>query len=230
MRFLLPAIALVLAAGPAQAAERSFTVTGFTKIRIDGAYKVKVTTNSAPFARASGDPSGLDQVAMDVEGSTLVIHPDRSSWGGYPGQARKPVEITLGTHDLASAWVNGPGTITIDRVRGLTFDFAIEGSGSGSIASVDVDQMRIQVAGTATATVAGKAPRLTARVRGASSLDASGLASKDVVVAAEGPASVKIAATYTAKVDAYGTSVVDLTGRPACTSRIYGSATVNGCK
>ena len=230
MRLLLPALALLLASAPSQAAERNFTVTGFTKIRIDGAYNVKLTTNSAPFARASGDAAALDQVALDVEGSTLVIHPNRSSWGGYPGEARKPVEISLGTHDLASAWVNGAGTITIDRVRGLTFDFAIEGAGSGSIAAADVDQMRIRLAGTATATIAGKAPRLTAQVRGSSSLDASALASKDVVIAAEGPASVKISAANTAKVDAYGTAVVDLTGQPACTSRIYGSATVNGCK
>ena len=230
MRLILPALALMLAATPLHAAERNFTVTGFTKIRIDGAYNVKLTTNSAPFARASGDPKGLDQVAMDVQGNTLVIHPNRSSWGGYPGEARKPVEIMVGTHDLASVWVNGPGSITIDRVRGLTFDFAIEGSGSGSIASAEVDQMRIRIAGTATATVTGKAPRLTVMVRGSSSLDASGLASKDAVIAAEGPASVKIAAANTAKVDAYGTSVVELTGKPACTTRIYGSATVNGCK
>lgn len=230
MRLILPALALMFAATPLHAAERNFTVTGFTKIRIDGAYNVKLTTNRAPFARASGDPAGLDQVAMEVQGNTLVIHPNRSSWGGYPGEARKPVEISVGTHDLASVWVNGPGSITVDRVRGLTFDFAIEGSGSGSIAAAEVDQMRIRIAGTATATVAGKAPRLTAQVRGSSSLDASGLASKDVVVAAEGPASVKIAAANTAKVDAYGTSVVELTGKPACTTRIYGSATVNGCK
>jgi hypothetical protein len=230
MRLILPALALMLAATPLHAAERNFTVTGFTKIRIDGAYNVKLTTNSAPFARASGDPAGLDQVAMEVQGNTLVIHPNRSSWGGYPGEARKPVEISVGTHDLASAWVNGPGSITINRVRGLSFDFAIEGSGSGSIAAAEVDQMRLRIAGTATATVAGKAPRLTAQVRGSSSLDASGLASKDVVIAAEGPASVKIAAANTAKVDAYGTSVVELTGKPACTTRVYGSATVNGCK
>jgi len=230
MRFLLPALGLIAACSPAAAADRSFTVTGFTKIRIDGPYQVALSTNRAPFARATGDSSALDNVAIEVEGDTLVIHPDRSGWGGFPGDSKKPVQISVGTHDLASAWVNGAGSLTIDRVRALSFDLAVEGPGSASIAVADVDQLRIRLAGTAMATVAGRAPRLTAQVRGSSTLDAAGLASKDVTLAAEGPANVRISAANTAKVDAYGTAVVDLAGRPSCTKRIYGSATVSGCR
>ena len=230
MRFILPTLAIIAAASPAVAANRSFTVTGFTKIRIDGPYNVKLTTRSAPFARATGDSSALDNVALEMQGSTLVIHPDRSGWGGYPGQARKPVEIAVGTHDLASAWVNGAGSISIDRVRALSFDLAVEGPGSASIAAVEVDQLRIRLAGTAVATIAGRAPRLTAQVRGSSTLDASNLASRDATIAAEGPANVQLSVANTAKVDAYGTAVVDLKGRPSCTNRVHGSASVNGCR
>lgn len=228
--FLIPALILGAAASPADAATRSFTVTGFTKIRVDGAYIVKLTTGRTPFARASGESAGLDRVAIDVQGNTLVIHPDRSAWGGYPGQAAKPVTIELGTHDLTSAWVNGAGSVAIDKVRALKFDLSIEGAGSASIASADIDQLKIIVSGTASATVAGRAPRLMAEVRGSSSLDAGQLASKDATIAAEGPAKVIATVANTAKVDAYGASVVELAGRPACTNRIYGSATVTGCR
>lgn len=230
MRILLPALALVAFCSPALAADRNFTVTGFEKIRIDGPYKVTLTTNRAPFARASGDSSALDNLRVEVQGNTLIIRPDRSGWGGYPGEARKAVEISVGTHDLASAWVNGAGSLSIDRVRALTFDLAVEGPGSASIAAVDVDQLRVRLAGTAVATLSGRAPRLTAQVRGSSALDAAMLASKDVTIAAEGPASVKVDAANAAKVDAYGTSVVELSGRPSCTKRIYGSAMINGCR
>ncbi|MEO5773789.1 MAG: DUF2807 domain-containing protein [Sphingomicrobium sp.] len=230
MRILLPVIAIVAAVSPAAAADRSFTVTGFTKIRIDGPYNVKVTTDSAPFARATGEPSALDHLAIEVQGNTLIVHPDRSAWGGFPGQAHTAVEISVGTYELASAWVNGAGSVAIDKVRALSFDLAVEGPGSASIGQADVDQLRIRIAGTALATVAGRAPRLTAQVRGSSTLDAANLASKDVTIAAEGPATVKIAASSSAKVDAYGTAQVELTGSPACTNRIYGSASVLGCK
>jgi hypothetical protein len=230
MRILLSALILSLTASPAAAATRNFTITSFTKIRVNGPYLVKLTTNSAPFARATGDSAGLDSVSMSVEGNTLVIRPDRSAWGGYPGQKRGPVEISVGTHDLASAWVYGAGSLNIDRVRGLTFELAVEGAGSGSIAVANVDHLRVKIAGTASAKISGKALRLTAEVNGSSLLDATELVARDATIGAEGPAEVKAWITETAKVNAYGASNVELSGRPACTSRTYGSASISGCK
>lgn len=230
MRTLLLALGLSIAVSPASAADRNFTVTGFTKIRIDGPYLVKLTTGTSPFARARGDRSALDRVAISVQGNTLVVYPDRSAWGGYPGTTQKPVEISVGTHDLASVWVNGAGSISIDKARGLSFDLAVEGPGSASIAAVSVDHLRVRLAGSASSTISGKALRVSAVIRGTSSFDGSGLASKDATVTAEGPVGVKLAVSNAAKVDAYGTAMVELSGRPACTSRVYGSATVNGCK
>jgi hypothetical protein len=230
MRILLSALILSLTASPAAAATRNFTITSFTKIRVNGPYLVKLTTNSAPFARATGDSAGLDSVSMSVEGNTLVIRPDRSAWGGYPGQAREPVQISVGTHELSSAWVYGAGSIVIDRVRGLNFDLAVEGAGSGSIARADVDHLRVKISGTASAKIAGKALKLTAEVNGSALLDTTELAARDATIAAEGPAQVKAAVTSTAKVNAYGAANVELFGKPACTSRVYGSASVTGCK
>ena len=41
------------ASTPAPAATRNFGISGFTKIRVDGPYKVNVTTGIAPFAKAT---------------------------------------------------------------------------------------------------------------------------------------------------------------------------------
>ena len=230
MRIALPLI-LLAAASPATAAERRYTVTDFDRVRIEGPFSVKLVTRSTPFARAqAGSQAALDRLKIEVQGRTLVVRPDRSAWGGYPGDRPEPVEISVGTHGLVSAWVNGAGSLAVDRVRGLSFDLAVEGSGSGSIAQAEVDDLRVRFAGTATGQVAGKAAKFTAHVRGASSLDASALASKDAVIAAEGPASVAASISSSAKVDAYGTAQVKLAGKPACTSRVYGSASVTGCK
>ena len=48
------AASLLLAAGPAPAADRTFSVTSFDRIRVDGPYQVTLSTNVAPFARATG--------------------------------------------------------------------------------------------------------------------------------------------------------------------------------
>ena len=83
MKHLILAAFLVSAASAATAADRNFGVSGFDRIRVDGAYKVVLTVGAPPFARATGSTRALDPVDIIVEGRTLVIHPNRSAWGGY---------------------------------------------------------------------------------------------------------------------------------------------------
>ncbi len=223
--------ALVLLAVPAGAAERNYSVTSFDRIRVDGPYQVTLRTNVAPFARASGAQASLDGVSIKVEGRTLIVRADSSGgWGGYPGEGRGPVTIALGTHDLTTAWVNGPGALLIDKVKGLSFDLAIQGSGTMRIDSADVDLLRVGLSGAASSRIAGRAAKLTATVRGTSSLDAEGLAVKDAVIGAEGPAVVRASISGTAKVDALGLASVALAGAPSCTLKTQGSSTVTGCR
>jgi hypothetical protein len=219
-----------LTAGSASAADRNFTVTSFDRIRVDGPFKVRLTTGVAPFARASGSPAAIDSVSIDVQGRTLVVRGNPSSWSGYPGEARGPVEIAVGTHELSKAWLNGPGALAIDRIEGLEFDLAIQGSGTAAIADASVDRLNIGISGAGSATIAGTAPRLTAIVRGTSNLDASGLAAKDVTVGAEGPSTVRVSASSSVEVDARGVASVNVSGGAACTVRGEGSAVVSGCE
>jgi hypothetical protein len=218
------------AASPADAATRNFAITSFDRVRIDGPYRVRLATGVAPFASATGSAQALDAIALDVQGRTLVVHVNRGAWGGFSGQSAGPVTIDLGTHDLNAAWLNGSGSLAIDRVSGLSFDLSVQGSGLASIDQVSVDQLRVGLGGAASARLAGSALRLSATVRGASSLDAAALAMKDITVSAEGPAIVKGAVSGTAKVDAFGVAAVTLTGSPACVVKTQGSATVEGCR
>jgi hypothetical protein len=223
--------ALLLIAAPAQAAERNYSVTGFDRVRVDGPYQVTLKTNVAPFARASGSQASLDGVSIKVEGRTLVVRADSSGgWGGYPGEGRGPVTFEVGTHELANAWINGPGALYIDKVKGLSFDLAIQGSGVARVDAVDVDQLRLGISGAASSRVAGRALKLTATVRGSSSLDAEALEVRDAVIGAEGPALVRASVNGTAKVDALGLAAVTLAGSPSCTVKTQGSSTVTGCR
>jgi len=220
---------VLLAASPAVAAERNFSVTSFERIRVDGPFKVTLTTGVAPFAKASGSSAALDRVSVDVQGSTLVVRPSASSWGGYPGQSVGPAEIIVGTHDLSQVWLNGAGTLQIDRVRGLSFGVDLQGAGSVAIGNADVDQLKVGISGTGSATLAGRAAKLTAIIRGVSSLDATNLQVKDASIGAEGPSQIKANVGGTLKVDARGTAAIDVAGGPSCTVTAQGSATVTGC-
>ena len=226
--FLFPA--LILLAAPANAATRNFGVDGFDRIRVDGPFRVRLTTGVAPFARVSGSPAAIDRVALDTQGRTLVVHVSRSSWGGYPGAGPGPVEISVGTHDLSAASLNGSGSLDIDRVKGLKFELAVQGSGSTTIATADVDDLRVTLFGSASATVSGRAAKLSASQRGLTSLNAPGLTAKDATIASEGGSTTSAAVSNSAKVTATGTSTVTLTGDPSCTVRANGSASVSGCR
>jgi len=231
MRTFLFAVAILpVLAAPAGAATRNFGITGFEKVRIEGPFKVKLTTGVPPFASASGSPSAIERVAIEVRGNTLVVHSNLSSWGGYPGQQAGPVEVSLGTHDLSSAWISGSGVLSIDKVKGLLFDLSTQGSGSATIGRVDVDQLNVSVVGTASATLAGRAGKLTTVVRGISSLDAADLSAKDATIGAEGAATVKANVSNSVTVDGTGPATIQLSGTPACTLRVSGSTSVTGCK
>jgi hypothetical protein len=230
MRTFLTAAAIFLLAGPAGAATRNFGVTGFEKVRVEGPYKVVLTTGVAPFARATGSAAALDRIAIEVRSNVLVVHSNLSSWGGYPGKDTGTVQIDIGTHDLRSAWLSGAGTLAISRIEGLSFDLSSQGSGSVTVGQADVDQLNVSVVGTSSAVLAGRAAKVTAVVRGISSLDASGLAAKDATIGAEGAATIKANVTDAVTVDANGPVSITLGGRPACTLRVNGSASVSGCR
>lgn len=230
LRILAFAGAALALSAPAAAAQRSFTVTGFDRIRIEGPFRVTLSTGVAPFAKATGSPAALDGVSVEVQGQTLVVRRNPGNWGGYPGESPGPVEIAVGTHELSTAWLNGAGSLAIDKVRGQSFDLSVQGPGSIAVGKLTVDRLRAGLSGSGSAVVGGTAAMVSAIVRGTSSLDASELVSKDATVGAEGVAVVKLTATNTAKVDTQGTATVDLSGGPACTVRALGSAVVSGCR
>jgi hypothetical protein len=230
MRTFLFAAALVAMIAPAGAETRNFGITSFEKVRVDGPFRVRLTTGVAPFATATGSPAALDRVAIEVRGNTLVVHNNLDSWGGYPGRDVGPVEVSLGTHDLSAAWLNGSGALSIDRVKGLSFSLSVQGSGAGDIGESAVDQLNISVVGTASARLAGQAAKMTAVIRGISTLDASSLAAKDATLGADGAATISANISDTVTIDASGPATIRLKGGPSCTLRVTGSASVSGCR
>lgn len=215
---------------PAQsAATRNFGITGFDRIRVDGPYDVQLTTGIAPFARAKGaTSSSLDNVSIRVEGRTLIIRKS-ASLSDNDGRGT-PVQIELGTHELSAAWINGAGSIRINKVKGAMFDLSVVGAGAAMVGTIETDQVKLTVAGSGTARVAGKTNKVNAVVRGSSTLDAESITAKEADIGAEGPSLVRMTVTETAKINAVGLSSINLQGKPSCTIKTEGSASVSGCR
>jgi len=232
-RILAPALLLLslpAVSQPAAAATRNYTITSFDRVRIDGPYAVSVTTNSASFARATGSAAAIDRLSLRVESNTLIVSVDPGGWSGTPDAQAGPVTVEVGTGNLAIATVNGAGSLKVDNVRGLEFALNMQGSGMAVIGGLDVDRLKVGVAGASSARLSGRARNLTAILRGAGSIDASGVQANDAVIGAEGPAVVRAQVSGTVKVDASGVAAVILSGDPGCQTKTNGTATVSGCR
>ena len=223
---LLAASSTAVAAG---STSRNYGIRSFEKIRVEGPYKVTLKTGVAPFARARGSQAALDRIDLEKRGDLMIVR--SGPFAKQPSAtALAPVEVELGTHDLFSAALTGSGSLSVDKVKGLKFDLAVHGAGTTDIGQVAVDQLSINLGGNAAARLAGKSQRLTAVLRGLSTVDLSGLQVSDAVIAAEGPSTVRATVSKSAKIDGKGTASFALAGRPSCTLNVQGSVSVSGCK
>lgn len=214
---------LLASGGQAVAAERVFTVTGFDRIRVEGPYAVDLRTGTGPSAKASGDQRALDRLRVEVQGTTLIIKLDRSSWGGWPDARTGGVSLVVTTPNLSGAMLNGAGDVSINRMAGARIDLAIAGSGDVAIGRIETDRLGLTITGSGGAVLAGKAAQARIVVQGAGDVDAAALAAADADVLVAGSGDVALAATRSAKVRADGPGNVTISGKPACA--ISGSGT-----
>lgn len=219
-------LAAALLSSAAPAAERGYSVTDFERVRVDGPYRVTLTTGRSPGARAYGSQAAIEGVSVELQGRTLIVKRNSQTWGGYPGTSAGPVEIRLTGYALRSATLNGAGSLTIDALKGQSIDLLVAGSGLLKVGRIDTDRLTVSVAGNGRAEVGGKAAIAQFAVRGTGAIDGSALVAKDAKIAADGPGDIKIAATATASVVSSGAGSIAVTGKPACTVKATGSGTV----
>lgn len=225
-RTLPLAFLLAAAAIPAGAAERTYSVTDFDRVQIDGPYRVTVSTGRSSGARAEGSAEALDRVSVDVQSGTLRVRRNRSAWSGYPGEGGGPVSIALTTRDLRAAAVIGSGSLEIDRVRGLRVDLSVNGSGRLTVAAVEADNLVLGLLGGGRITLAGRAKQLKATVQGSGDLHAAELSADDAQILSDTAGNVSVAVARTARVTATGAGDVEIIGTPSCTVEAKGSGAV----
>lgn len=212
-----------LVGAPAAAAERSFSVTSFDRIRVEGPFAVTVTTGRAPSARARGSAEAIERVQLRVEGRTLLIRPNLSGWGGYPGRQDAPAAIAVSTPELHTAILLGSGRLDVDRMRGARAVLTSEGSGRISVRALDVDVASLAAAGAGGIEAAGRAKQVSAVARGAAEIRGADLLTPDLNLVAETAGTVTLQATRSAKVRASGVGSVEVLGTAACEVQKLGS-------
>jgi hypothetical protein len=217
MNPIMPLLAAALLAAPAAAAERSYPVTDFDRIQVEGPFEVTLATGQSSHVRASGSADALDRVSIEVEGRLLRIRANASAWGGTPGQSPGPIRIEASTQDLANATMLGSGSLAIDKARGLRVGLALGGNGRMSVGAVDVDNLIVDLLGSGRITIAGHAKQMHATVKGSGDVIGADLTADDLQLGTDTAGTVTIGRARSAKIVATGPGDVTIGGTPACT-------------
>lgn len=217
-------LAIALLPATAGAATRTYTVTSFDRIRLEGPFEVVVQTNRGSSARAEGpDARMLDRVRVEVLGRTLVIRRDRDA---IAGGSLRGIRITTSTPALSGAAVLGAGIIRVEQARASRFDISVSGAGGVEIGALQADSVSISATGAGRAKLAGRAQQVRALVQGAGTIDGGALTAADVRVTTAGAGDITLAASRSATVNATGSGAVTILGHPACTVAAEGTVEV----
>lgn len=230
-RLLAPLLGIALLVSPvaAKAASRRDMVTSFDRVRIQGAYDVRLVTGSGATAVIEADPRLIDAISIDVQGTTLTVSTGSfDSHVAVPAGAALPV-ITLTTPALRGATVNAGGRLRVTGMTAQRLDLYVGGSGSLSVIGTQADELIATLMGSGSITLTGRALRARLSASGPGAIDASALATNDLTVRLDGPGEIKAAARSTANVTTLGTGAVTVSGSPSCTiSRTAGGPVVCG--
>lgn len=207
---------LLLLAAPAVAAERNLYVGSFERLRVDGPYRVTVTTGRSPGGRVSGEARQLDRVEVRLDGNTLVVRPPIDRWQDRPPEGATPIAVTLTTPTLTAATVIGGGAVTIAGGRTVRLDLTVTGNGSIALAGAAVDQANATVIGSGRIALAGRAAKARLLVNGPGRIEAESLDAGELVVRVDGPGEALASARFTATVTNIGVGRVTVAGSPKC--------------
>lgn len=152
----------------------------------------------------------------------MLIRPNLSGWGGYPGQQPGAASIAVTTPGLGTAIVIGSGSLAVDRMKAPRVILTVEGSGRLSVRSIEADNASLAIAGSGMIEAAGHAKEAAAVVRGVAEIRAPDLIVSDLTLTSESAGSVVMQASRSAKVNALGIGAIAVGGSAACEVRKVG--------
>lgn len=225
-RILFALLAFAALAAPAAAIDRTFPISDFNRVIVEGPYRVNLVIGRATTATASGTSDGLDRVRVDVLGQTLRIRRARNAWAGTPGVDPGPVTVQLTTRALRSARLIGPATLDVDGARGPNVEFVVEGSGRIRATRVAAETLSLGLLGSGTLDIAGTADTLRGEFQGSGNVEGPRLVAKAAAIATNTGGTVAVTVNGPATVAANGLGDVFIFGAPNCALSGPGAAQV----
>jgi hypothetical protein len=207
-------------AGSGVTTSQTRSVPAFDRIGIGGAYDVVVRVGATRSVVLEGDDNLLPLIRTEVRNGTLHIESDEDL-----EPRNEDIRIEIGIETLNGVHSGGSSDVAVRDVRSDGFDVTVSGS-SELTASGEFGDLTTSIAGSGEIQMDGTADAIDASISGSGELDLLQVRARTarIDVSGSGDAAVRVSERLDASVS--GSGEVRYSGRPAVTSDISGSGSV----
>lgn len=217
------------------------TLTKFTRIQVNGDFKVLVDTGSTSVATVEADENLLDLIVTHVSGDKLIIE----TRDGDCLNPSHPIEINVTTPSVNNIELNGSGNVYCYGLKSEDLILKLSGSGqiectqveaisarlelvgSGNIhCSAALEDLHAEIEGSGEIRINGSALNSELRVNGSGRQRASQFNTDVCVTYIVGSGIIDTDVNNSLDVTIMGSGIVNYLGNPVVTSYISGSGKI----
>ena len=209
--------------GSGHLVEKARAVASFSKLRVEGPFDVRINQAGSEGLKVSADDNIEPLIESRVEGDTLVLRVQERS--GY--STRHAPVVWLDVKQLQSVQISGSGDVSMERLKGDSFNLSLSGSGDLSIGLLEVKQLSAHLSGSGDVRIAGRAEQQSWTLHGSGDVDARSLGGAAAKAQLSGSGDLSLGVVDSLDVSLSGSGDLSYAGRPKLSQRISGSGEVS---
>ena len=209
---------------------KKYKVGNFNSLEIGHAFEVHVFKGNTYSISATGKDSDLENVDVQLNGSTLEVRLDVSYWTNWKNwkNNNKKIVLNITMPRLKDAEFSGAAKVTLEGFVDEE-EMTLHGSGAVKLMSTKLvaDKLTLDLSGASKIEMKGQVLKLSIDLSGASHLDLNEMVARDVDVDASGASHVELNVQKSLRVEASGASKITYRGNPLNISKdLSGASTV----
>ena len=227
--------------GNGQPSTETRTLPAFTRIEVNGDFKVKMDTGSSSIAIVETDENLQDLIGTYVSGDKLIIETRH----GDCLNSSHPIEISIVTPSVNNIHLNGSGNVYCYGLNAEELVLSLSGSGQIECTQIKASSATLYLEGSGNIDCAADVKNLSSKIEGSGEIKISGSAlnsdfkvigsghqragqlNTDVCIAyISGSGIIDTDVNNTLDVTIIGSGIVNYFGNPVITSYISGSGKI----
>ena len=200
---------------------RTYSVSGFSKIDLGGAFKVTLQQGSNEEMKVEMDENLQQYVRHEVRDGKLKVYMDKDF-----SISSNVMNLLITYKNISALSLSGATTLKSNSVINsdrLKLDMS---GASGINAEIIANELDVDLSGASKIKLKGKASKIVLNGSGASLFDAFELAADKVSLDLSGVSSIKVNVKDELNIDASGQTSVTYEGKPVITKNLSGFSSV----